>query len=199
MSFQKNIAAGLLLVLMIPHYTTAPTKWLILKACTVTVNGSTNINKFTCIIPDYGNHDTLTCFRSNRSTAVSMTGQLIVPVAGFNCASTIMTRDLRKTLQSIAFPSLFIQFVSLQRYPALKLQEEHIAGRVIIELAGVKKQLEVNYTISMDEMGVVSLKGTQSILFTDFNLIAPRKLGGMIRTNNQLDVVFVIHCKIINP
>lgn len=173
-------------------------KWVILKECTVKVNGSTNVNTFTCTVPVYQNNDTLTCLiKSNNKAGVIMNGRMALPVLNFNCVNTMMTRDLRKTLKEKEFANFYIYFLSMERYPALKSTPEHITGIVNIELAGVKKQLEINYSISMDNDGIVHLAGTQSIHFSDFNLVAPRKLGGMIRANDQLDVVFTINCRVI--
>lgn len=188
----------MLLVTVVPDYATYATKWIVLKDCTVLVNGSTNINKFTCSVPDYGSNDTLTCFRNDNGKVVLMKGALDIPVDGFDCGNAMMTKDLRKAIHSKIFPYLRIKFISLQRYPALKVMQEEITGIVDIELAGITKQLQVNYTISMDEKGIVCLRGSQNILFSYFGLVAPRKLGGMIKTNDRLDVVFTIHCRIIN-
>lgn len=197
MSIHSNIVLWLLLLAVLPDHTSYETKWIVLKNCSVTVNGSTNINKFTCTVPGYESDDTLTCFRNTDGATIKMKGRLDIPVDGFDCANAMMTKDLRKTIQSKTFPYLRIQFIALERYPALKAAEENITGMVGIELAGVKKQMEINYTISMDEKAVVSLRGTQSIRFSDFNLAAPRKLGGMIKTDDRLDVMFTIHCRII--
>ena len=181
-----------------PRHADYTIKWVILKECTVKVNGSTNVNTFTCTVPVYQNNDTLSCLiKSNNKAVVIMNGRMALPVLNFNCVNTMMTRDLRKTLKEKEFANFYIYFLSMERYPALKSTPEQITGIVNIELAGVKKQLEINYSISMDNDGIVHLAGTQSIHFSDFNLVAPRKLGGMIRANDQLDVVFTINCRII--
>ena len=207
MSFQKNIAVSgaigailMVCIAAIPSHPDYIKKWVILKECTVRVNGSTNINKFTCSVPNYTNSDTLTCFiRSSNNATVSMTGHIAIPVFSFDCVNTMMTKDLRKTLKSKEYPIFYIHFISMKRYPVLKSVQESVSGIVNIELAGVKKQLEINYKILMDEQGIVHLAGAQSIHFSDFNLVAPRKLGGMIRANDRLDVEFNINCRIINP
>jgi hypothetical protein len=61
---------------------------------------------------------------------------------------------------------------------------------VNIELAGTRKGFEINYRVSMDGQKIIHLVGTRDINFTDFNLVPPRKLGGMIKTNDKLSVVF---------
>jgi hypothetical protein len=172
-------------------------KWVILKECTVKVNGSTNVNRFSCSISGYPNADTLLCYSNATDVPVTMLGRLTLPVTGFDCLNAMMTNDLRKTLKAKEFPNLRIHFLSLEKYPALTGMQEAITGVVGVELAGVIKKIEVRYKISTDNQGIVHLVGNQSIHFSDFNLIPPRKLGGMIRANDQLDVEFQINFRII--
>lgn len=173
-------------------------KWIILKDCAVKVNGSTNVNKFICTVPNYTSQDTLTCFIKKSDGSVSMSGNLALPVSSFDCANPVMTKDLRKTLLANQFPAFTIYFLSMEKYPLLKPEQESITGMVNIELAGVKKLLKINYKIAMDQQKIIRMVGTKTIFFSDFNIAPPRKLGGMIQTNNQLDVEFHISCKPVN-
>lgn len=175
-----------------------PVKWVVQKDGTVKVDGSTNVNKFSCSISGYSNPDTLTCQSSSKDKPVAMTGLLTLPVASFDCMSAMMTNDLRKTLKAKQFPTLNISFVSLEKYPSLQTATESITGVVIIELSGVSKRVEVNYTIFMDGQKTIHLVGQQCIHFSDFRLTPPRKLGGMIRADDKLDVTFHINFKMVS-
>ena len=173
-------------------------KWVILKDCFVKVNGSTNINKFTCTVADYSNADTLTYITSKNSNGtVIMNGHMALPVFNFDCVNKLMTKDLRKTLKEKEYPAFCIRFISMDKYPLLAPAPETIGGTVSIELAGVKKQLDISYKISMGENGIIQLAGTQIVHFSDFNLLPPRKLGGMVRTSNKLGIEFILRCRII--
>lgn len=173
-------------------------KWAILKDCTVKVNGSSNVNKFSCGIPDYPDPDTLTCYKSGTNDMpVTLSGRMSLPVLSFDCQNSMMTSDLRKTLKSKEFPRLVISFLSLGKYPELKANQENIVGTVNIELAGVSKKISIYYKISMDDQKIIHLTGSQSIRFSDFNLVPPRKLGGMIRTNDKLEVTFHMNFRMI--
>ncbi len=199
MNSGKNIiswfAAGcMLLFISATDKSPSTIKWVILKDCSVKVNGSTNINKFSCSIPEYIRTDTLTCYRGNELPVV-LSGRLGLPVVSFDCNNSMMTNDLRKTLKAKEFPSLNICFISLEKYPELTNTQESITGIVNIELAGVSKRVVINYMISMDEQKIIHLVGTQTIRFSDFALVPPRKLGGMIRADDKLDVVFKVNFK----
>jgi hypothetical protein len=170
-------------------------KWVILKGCTLRVAGSTNINHFVCSVDQYSSPDTLLLCKN--PGGVFMQGCLQLPVDHFDCGNTAMTDDLRKTLQEKAYPLMQIRFLSLEKYPDLKTTPENIIGTVCIELAGVSRKMQVDYQVVMDAQQVLHLTGTQHIRFSDFNLIPPKKLGGMIRANDELDVIFYINFRVI--
>lgn len=168
-------------------------KWLIHGNSSLTINGSTNINKFACDIPSYGQTDTLSLIKGR--TPVALAGSINLKIRSFDCHNAMMTSDLRKTLKEPVYPVLKISFLSLSRLPALTAQPELITGLVDIELAGVKKRFEVAYQVSTDPQREIHLLGSRDVTFSDFNLIPPRKLGGMIKTNDKLSVTF--HLKIL--
>jgi hypothetical protein len=175
-----------------------PVKWVLTKECSLKVNGSTNINKFSCIIPEYIKPDTLTLSKENSNPLIKITGSMALSVQNFDCRNPMMTSDLRKTLKAKVFPEMTIKFINLSKYPDPNAKDEAIKGAVTIELAGVTKRFEVDYKYIMNGNGALKLIGTKQVNFSDFNLIPPRKIGGMIRTNNELNVEFLLNVKILN-
>lgn len=179
----KLLWIGLLLLL-----SPGKEQWVITDTSNLVVNGSTTINKFSCEIPSYDRLDTLNLIRNGKGALLS--GNVGLNVQSFDCHNSMMTRDLRKTLHQKEYPRLFIQFLSLSELPDLTIQAQAVTGLVNIQLAGVTKRLEVNYQISADAERTVHLLGSKTIRFTDFNLVPPSKLGGMIKTNDELTVTF---------
>jgi hypothetical protein len=169
-------------------------KWVITSGCSLKVNGSTNINKFSCVIGNYNRPDTITTVSGNNQP-VKMTGNIQLEVGKFDCHNAIMTADLRKTLKSETHPRLMIFFISMNQYPAPG--KWGLKGSVLIVLAGVSKNFEVDYKLVSAEKDLITLEGTRQVLFSDFNLKPPRKLGGMIKTNNELNVVFTLKMKVL--
>ena len=172
------------------------TRWVISKGCSLHVGGSTNVNTFTCVIADYYKPDTLLFHKGTPPEVIKMTGVLKLNVQNFDCHNPVMTSDLRKTLKSKIHPNLSIQFINLSRYPD-KHQETTLKGAVNIELAGVTKRFEVDYRFLPNGANAATLIGTRKINFSDFNLVPPRKLGGMIKTNDELRVVFNLNVKVL--
>ena len=168
-------------------------KWIISENSNLSVNGTTNINKFTCEILAYDKTDTLTVSRNNKE--IGLSGSISLSIQSFDCHNSIMTRDLRKTLKEKQFPMLHISFLSLSKLPELSARPEAVTGMVDIEIAGARKRFEVNYQVSVDAQKVIHLLGSRDINFSDFNLIPPKKLGGMIKTNDKLSVDFHLKMK----
>ncbi len=170
-------------------------KWIVLNNGSLHVNGSTNINNFSCIVADDRPFDTLTCV-TNKDASVTMNGEISLDIYNFDCHNPLMTADLRKTLKAKEFPKMKIQFLSLNKYPEMKGVQENINGQVKIELSGVIKSYEVNYKFILDDKKVLQLIGNRRVNFSDFNLTPPRKLGGIIRVNDVLDVEFNLKIKV---
>lgn len=179
---------------------TASTKWVVLNGGSLRVKGSTNINTFACEITGYSRPDTINVYRKmTGKEGIPLKGRLGLNVKLFDCHHAMMTADLRKTLKAKEYPQLKISFVSLAKLPTLSTTESKIKGIVDIELAGQAKRFEINYTFKLDNQGNIKLLGEQDVNFSDFNLTPPRKLGGMIQTDNKLSVEFQLTMKILNP
>jgi len=171
-------------------------RWVVSQNSNLSVNGSTNINTFSCVIPAYDKTDTLT-IKSKNDKGIILSGSIDLSVNSFDCHNSGMTKQLQKTLNEKQFPVLHIRFLSLSSLPAMTRSPEPVTGVVDIEIAGVVKQFEINYQMSQDEDNVIHLLGSMDLNFTDFKLVPPRKLGGMIKTKDRLTVAFHLKMKTI--
>jgi hypothetical protein len=172
--------------------------WVITKGGSLKVNGSTNVNDFCCEITGYSNPDTIVVYKNaGQDLILPVTGVMTLAVSGFDCHNSFMTKDLRKTLKEPDYPKMFIRFLTLNREPDFRFPGCPVTGLVDIELAGVTRRYEMNYSFTMDNQKTIHLTGSRAVNFSDFNLIPPRKLGGMIRTKERLDVSFQLNMKVI--
>ena len=170
-------------------------KWLVEENSNLCVNGSTNVNKFACEIPAYHQTDTLTITEKAGGKDVVLSGSIGLRVKYFDCHNVMMTRDLQKTLKEKEFPVFRISFLSLSKLPCLSAKPELITGLVNIEIAGIRKRYKVNYQITEDDHKIIHLLGSQDLNFSDFNLVPPKKFGGVIKTRDKLSVDFNLNIK----
>jgi hypothetical protein len=173
-------------------------RWVISKNSSLSVNGSTNVNKFSCVIPAYDQIDTLVLSKSKTDKEIILSGTISLSVGSFDCHNSGMTKQLRKTLNEKEFPVLQVRFLSLNKLPALGSTPEPITGFVEIKIAGVSKRFQVNYEITQNGQQKIHLSGDRNVNFSDFNLVPPRKLGGMVKTKDQLNVDFQLNMKAID-
>lgn len=169
-----------------------------MKGGSLKVDGSTNINKFSCIIANHTKSDTISIYKDPAKEVLPLSGVIKLDVQNFDCHNPVMTGDLRKTLKAKQFPQLSVRFLNLSKYPNLNSRQDLIKGAVAIEIAGVTKRVEVDYKIVSTGGSIINLIGSRQVNFSDFNIIPPRKIGGMIQTNNELSVVFNLRIKVID-
>ena len=160
-------------------------KWVISKGCSLQVNGSTTINKFSCVISNYYKPDTLTLYQDDEAGSLKFAGKMELDVQSFDCHNPMMTANLRKTLKGKVFPKLIIKFISLSRYPDGNDDGgDAIKGAVTIQLAGIKEHFNVNYKITSERTNSLTMVGTRQVKFSDFNLILPKKFGNLIQAKD---------------
>ncbi|MDO9376881.1 MAG: YceI family protein [Ferruginibacter sp.] len=164
-------------------------RWVVEKNSSLQVAGMSNVNEFSCNIREYAAKDTITCSDEPAKT-ITLSGELEMDIMSFNCNSNVITKDLRKTLKAETYPTFNIRFLSLQSMPALLRKTELIKGCLEVELAGVVKKFELNYTFTAIGAGYIKLTGSHRFCFSDFNLSPPRKLAGLIKIKDEFDVSF---------
>jgi hypothetical protein len=175
------------------------TRWVLTKDCSLKVGGSTNLNKFSCVIGNYNRPDTLMVYNRDATLPIKISGCIVMDVESFDCRNPVMTRDLRRTLKAKAFPRLIIRFINLSRYPAEDAHRtDPVKGALTIQLAGVTKRFEVEYLLMPGDTNSLTLVGSAQVKFSDFNLVPPKKIGGMIQTNDELDVEFNLQVKVLD-
>lgn len=164
-------------------------KWIICENSSLVVNGSTNLNRFSCAIRSYPRTDTIKIEQNVNSKKIFLTGSMNIAIAGFDCKNGMMTKELRKTLKEDQFPDINIDFLSINQPSELNSKPLALNGWVAIEIAGVKKRFEVKYTMSIDENREITLLAVKEINFSDFKLIPPRKFGKLVQAKDQLSVL----------
>ena len=170
------------------------TKWLVEKTSTISIAGSTNVNRFCCQVNEYAGPDTITL----NPAGLSFLGTMSVNIEDFDCNNRKMTGEFKKTLKYHEYPRLKIQFISLERMPSFGIAAESVKGYVEVELAGICRKFEVTYSACRTNKENVEIVGYRVFGFSDFGLVPPHKMGGLIRVNDKLDVQFRLHLHQIN-
>ena len=165
-------------------------RWSVQKSSTLRITGKTTLAGFGCDITGYYQADTIIYIENDdRNRIVPLKGSLNIGIHSFDCHNKILTNDLRKTLKATEYPTFIVRFVALERMPVLELNKDVVKGWIDIELAGVCKRFEIFYEIQKAELGI-QLNGNRSFCFSDFKLVPPKKLGGIIKVKDDFQVDF---------
>ena len=184
---KRMILTAMLATILLGSSSSDSGTWIIVAGTKLAIQGSTNVNKFTCRF-DYYNNDTLQYLRNHRTGKLNFSNnRMTIPVRHFDCGSKQISSDFRKTLKSETFPELTIAFRSLEN--PFKQNDCFIDGVIDITLACVTTTYTVRYLVRLDK-NTIFLNGTHPVNFSDFGLEAPTKLQGLIRVDEVLNVEF---------
>ena len=104
-----------------------------------------------------------------------------VEVDGFDCANKIMTKDFKATLKSDQYPTINIDFTSFN-----KTNTGKYGCWANVTLMNRVKKYYFEFTLSSNNQ----LIGSRTIKFSDFGIAPPKKMGGMIRVDDNLNLKF---------
>jgi hypothetical protein len=150
------------------------------------IHGQTNVNSFKCKMDCYSSFDTLAYTTDNDGCMIFFKpNRMNIPVNNFDCASKLINKDFYEVLKADKHPNVQIQFVALERWTGAP----NIGGTAYITLAGVTKPFTIYYDVSSSSKQLL-LKGHQKICFSDFGLVAPEKMMGLIKVQDNLEVEF---------
>lgn len=176
-------------------------RWVVEKTSTLSIAGRTNINKFCCQVTEYAGPDTLMTVKEPGAapvTGICLQGALRVNIENFDCRNRLMTSEFKHTLKYKQYPQLIIHFLSLERLPSGAPENGAVKGWVEVELAGASRKFEICYTSGRPGGNDLELVGVRVLGFSDFGLQAPRKMGGLVRVDDQLNVEFRLRLHQIN-
>jgi len=164
-------------------------RWVVQKNSTLEVAGKSNVNSFTCTISQYDYKDTIALFGETNKT-VRLNGDLSMDILNFDCQSSMINKDMQKTLKADIYPQLKIRFLSFQSMPLLQQKSELVKGIIEVELAGVIKRIEMTYTITRVGNNFIQMSGNRNFTFSDFKLSPPQKFAGLIKIKDDFNVNF---------
>lgn len=176
---------------------TSLARWVVEKNSSLSIQGETNINSFQCDVTEYLKPDTLVYTKNDATKKLSFTNScLAIDIRRFDCHNKYITEDFRSALKADDNPNLKIVFITIDQFsPACNNQA--VKGIVDIQLADVTKRSEICYTVKILSPNRIQMNGSRVFSFSDFDLKAPKKLAGLIRTKDKITVNFQLFFKSI--
>lgn len=162
---------------------------IVQPASSIIIDGKSNVNKFRCTCDQHDGKDTLVLSTANQR-AVFVHGLVNLKASGFDCGMKAITKDFTETINVEKFPFITIEFLSFEEIPKYTTTEERFTSKIKLTLASVSKTVEIRCGIHKDAQGLIHLKGARHFTFSDFKLDPPKKMGGLIKVDEKLEVTF---------
>jgi hypothetical protein len=166
--------------------------WHVRNESRLAIHGNTNVNDFRCEVDQYYSADNLH-LHSSHGTNYRFTGnEIVISLMEFDCGRTLITRDFRESLNADRNPEMLISFLSLDRIPSdyPSTGGEDITGWLEVTIAGVTKEIDIVFSATGNGNGITYLNGKHDFLFSDFGLVPPTRMLGLITVKNELEVTF---------
>lgn len=114
---------------------------------------------------------------------------LHVPVAALQCQSGMMERQMRRTIRAdvdTAAQYISGRFDIQDESPAPAPNQRYLYGA--IKVAGTERNIFLNVTIDRLASGALHARGRVPLALTDFGMIPPRVLFGIVRSRDAVVV-----------
>ena len=144
----------------------------------VKINGNTNVSSFQCTNNKFKNDGAY-------SFTEKSLPNIILKVTDFDCGNKMMTKDFQKILNAEKYPEMTIKFIKFT-----KTQQNFIA---VVEVKMMNQSRRYNVEFELENNKMI---GRKNVKFSDFNIIPPKKMGGMIVVKDDLDLTFSLVTKI---
>lgn len=163
------------------------------EASRIWIEGDSNVNSFDCKADQYKgeaiqNRDE----ESNNTNSLSLNVE--IEVAGFDCGKNRMNKDLRDALKEKEFPSITFVFLEAEPVESTSGSPEFIVlGNLTV--AGVTKEIRFNIFGELLQNGSMRATGSKQIQMTDYNVAPPTAMFGLVKVDNELTVHFDLVAK----
>lgn len=157
----------------------------------VQVHGKTNVTPFCC------QSTKLELMGALQASVVRQQGMVLFKGRGFrlateelDCGNRLMNKDLRSTLKATEHPHISFQLKALEFKKGLGKAD----GKCTVEMtvSGVSKVVKSDFNFILQD-DALYLFGKVPLRFSDFGLIPPTRMGGMVKVEQQFEVVFNLY------
>lgn len=164
--------------------------WLIIPASSLSIEGASNLNSFSCGMDSYQRTDTLVVIENTPTHLKFSPNKLAIPVAGFDCENNLITRDFRETLFADTHPEIGISFLSFKKILPGATGKSSYDAHVAIELAGRTREVNIRFDFYEKSYSLYHLSGSKILRFSDFGFTPPQKAMGLIKVEDELTINF---------
>lgn len=151
----------------------------------IIIKGESNVNSFQCVYNQDLIASELTVTHYQKKDKTILEGAIfLIQSKGFDCGHRMITNDLKSVLKADDYNSIRINVIEL------RTKENKIVAVSKIKIAGIEKTYEIPIEINSETNNV---KGNLALNIKDFNLKSPKKLMGLIKIEDTVNIAFNLY------
>lgn len=150
------------------------------------IRGHSNVNKFQCQYDIAELSDSIAIsYRMVGDNLSFSKAKLELKSLSFNCGNKGINKDFNKLLKSDVYPKIRIDLVSAES----RIEDSELVVTVDITICGISKSYEILIQVNKRN-GDLLVCGTLPIDINDFQLEPPKKMLGLIKVSNEIEIDF---------
>jgi polyisoprenoid-binding protein YceI len=168
----------------------AETNYLIDSSSSLTIDGSSNVNKFTCACNDQFPKSTLRLdMAQGGKVAHFSNAQLHIKTKSLDCGNPQMNKDLYQTLRADKYPNIKLELARAHLPEGTQITPGEwtpLQAHGTITIAGITRPIVFNVKARRSAENKLRLVAAKEVLMTDFNIEPPKAMLGLIKVNNTI-------------
>ncbi|MTE27721.1 YceI family protein [Winogradskyella ouciana] len=150
------------------------------------IKGHSNVNDFQCQYDITELSDSIAIsYRMVGDNLSFSKAKLELKSLSFNCGNKGINKDFNKLLKSDVYPKIRIDLVSAES----SIEDSELVVTVDITICGISKSYEILIQVNKRN-GDLLVCGTLPIDINDFQLEPPKKMLGLIKVSNEIEIDF---------
>lgn len=151
------------------------------------IKGKTNLNTFDCSFDVLNLKNPIPVFYTvEKGKMFFKETNLVLENACFDCDNKAMNKDFRELLKTGEHPKIYLRIKELEN---VNTDKATLMVHLNMEIAGITIPYKVPVKIEAEKENLF-VRGKLAVDICDFNLEPPKKLLGIIKVDNEIEVDF---------
>jgi hypothetical protein len=161
-------------------------KVIVSEESSLIINGQSNVNKFQCHYDISQLNDSIGVKYSLNGEYLRFTrAKLKLENLNFDCGHKAINKDFNRLLNSSVFPNIIIDLISAE----VRVKDSELETTLDITISNITKSYTLPVQISKRKTDFL-VCGKLPIDINDFNLEPPKKMLGIIKVSNEIEIDF---------
>jgi hypothetical protein len=156
----------------------------VLPSSHLSITGDTNINKFECNFDTSYLKKAQKVYYSRKDSIMNFTGAILtLDTKGFDCGNKGINQDFNDLIKSDQYPEILLELNKVSLH-----SRTFGTATVCITMAG--KEKFYNVPVNIKNGPTAHIQGELELNIKDFNLEPPKKLFGIIKVKDEIEISF---------